>query len=213
MSSMSAKLGKVCAVMAFGWALSLSGGYAQAGEVPSAAKIIRALTPRPVTRSLSVPAEPTHSAADSNFVDTVRDKPADKMSARDREKLAVIARNKPNIDLEVNFAFDSARIGRSAKPIAVELGKALTSRTMKGNTFVIAGYADAKGRATYNQRLSERRAESVKNFLVNRFGVAARDLVTVGYGSTHLKDPRHPYAAKNRRVRVVNIGERHVVHR
>lgn len=206
MSDTSAKLTRALALVAFGLALSSAGGPAQAGQIPSTAKIIRALTPRPLTRSLSAPDDMAHTSQGATFIDSVRDKPAADMSARDRDKLNVIARNKPNFDLEIDFNFNSALIRKSAKPIAIHLGKALTNRKLRGNTFVIAGYADAKGRAAYNQRLSERRAESVKDFLVNTFKVPARDLVTVGYGSTHLKDPKHPYAAENRRVRIVNLG-------
>jgi flagellar motor protein MotB len=40
--------------------------------------------------------------------------------------------------------------------------------------------------------------------LVDKSGVPASDLVTVGYGKTKLKDPANPTAEVNRRVQVVN---------
>ena len=49
----------------------------------------------------------------------------------------------------------------------------------------IAGYASASGSDAYNQKLSERRAENVKEYLVNE-GIISRDrLVTIGYGETN----------------------------
>ena len=69
------------------------------------------------------------------------------------------------------------------------LGKALTNPDLKGSTFVVAGHTDAAGSEAYNQDLSERRADSIKRYLIDKFGIAGADLVTVGYGKSKLKDP------------------------
>ena len=85
------------------------------------------------------------------------------------------------------------------------LGRALTSPDLKGSTFVVAGHTDAAGGEGYNQELSERRADSIKRYLVEKYSIAAPDLVTVGYGKSKLKDPNQPMAEVNRRVQVVNM--------
>ena len=77
--------------------------------------------------------------------------------------------------------------------------------SLKGSTFVVAGHTDAAGGEAYNQDLSERRADSIKRYLVDKYGIAATDLVTVGYGKSKLKDPAQPMAEVNRRVQVVNM--------
>jgi outer membrane protein OmpA-like peptidoglycan-associated protein len=56
--------------------------------------------------------------------------------------------------------------------------------------------------------LSERRADSIKRYLSDKFGIAGTDLVTVGYGKTKLKDPSNPMAEVNRRVQVVNMANK-----
>jgi OmpA family len=71
--------------------------------------------------------------------------------------------------------------------------------------FLVAGHTDAKGGTTYNQKLSEHRAEAVKRFLVRRFDIPEENLVTVGYGKQQLKNRDDPFAAENRRVQVVNL--------
>ena len=73
-------------------------------------------------------------------------------------------------------------------PQVTELGEALTSSDLKGRTFVVAGHTDAKGSETYNQGLSERRADAVKRFLLEKYGLEADRLVTVGYGASKLKN-------------------------
>jgi outer membrane protein OmpA-like peptidoglycan-associated protein len=80
--------------------------------------------------------------------------------------------------------------------------------TLKGRTFILAGFTDAKGSQTYNQGLSERRADAVSQLLSKEYGIEAGNLVTVGYGLSHLKDPANPFAAENRRVQVINAAEK-----
>ena len=88
---------------------------------------------------------------------------------------------------------------------AQALGRALTNPDLKGSTFIVAGHTDAAGGEAYNQELSERRADSIKKYLSDKFGIAGSDLVTVGYGKSKLKDPNAPMAEANRRVQVVNM--------
>ena len=57
-------------------------------------------------------------------------------------------------------------------------------------------------------RAPERRADAVKQFLTERYGIEVGNLVTVGYGLKQLKDPANPFAAENRRVQVVNADEK-----
>ena len=187
-------------------ALSLGIGFAGAQDTTSAATIVNKLTPKPLTRSLS-PANNAKNTADESFIKSIRNRTTRSLSVGEREKIADITKDRPSIDLEINFEFNSARIGRAAAPQVNELGKALTDASLKGNNFILAGYADGKGRASYNQDLSERRAESVKQYLVEKYGIPAVNLVTVGYGSTHFKNPNDPFAAENRRVAVSNMAD------
>jgi outer membrane protein OmpA-like peptidoglycan-associated protein len=92
----------------------------------------------------------------------------------------------------------------SAMSTARTLGEALSSSALKGS--IVEGHTDAKGEKAFNQRLSERRADEVKRFLVEQYGIPATNLLTVGYGKTKLKNKDDPFAAENRRVRVANMA-------
>jgi outer membrane protein OmpA-like peptidoglycan-associated protein len=189
--------------------LALSSGFAYAAEQRSAEDIINALKPPRVTRGLTTsPASAARAADETRFIATLRNRPTRSLSTDEREKIASIASSKPKIDLEINFEFNSAVIGSKAMPQVTELGTALTSTDLKGRTFILAGFTDGKGSETYNQGLSERRADAVKQFLSEKYGIEAGSLVTVGYGLTHLKDPANPFAAENRRVQVTNTAEK-----
>ena len=88
------------------------------------------------------------------------------------------------------------------------LGKALSSPDLRGSTFVVAGHTDAVGGEEYNQDLSERRADAIKRFLSDKYGIAGADLVTVGYGKTKPKSGIAPTDPNNRRVQVVNMANK-----
>ncbi len=57
---------------------------------------------------------------------------------------------------------------------------------VKYDTIVVIGYADRLGSDAYNKKLSMRRAESVKAYLVNEKGIAADSVFTDGKGEAIL---------------------------
>ncbi len=90
-------------------------------------------------------------------------------------------------------------------PQLTSLGNALSSPELKNALVSINGHTDGKGNDVSNQKLSERRAESIKRYLLDHFALTPDNLVTVGYGKQKLKDAAHPLASENRRVEVVNL--------
>jgi len=197
-------------IVAFGAALSMTAGLAFAGDTVSADQILNALKPKPVTRGLSTGAQvdTAAQAKEASFVDTLRNRKTRSLSLGEREEIAEFAATKPKIDLEIRFDYNSADISRNAMPAVQELGKALSNASLKGSTFVVAGHTDAVGGEAYNQDLSERRADTIKKYLTEKFGLNGSDLVTVGYGKTQPKDPNAPMDPVNRRVQVVNMDNK-----
>jgi outer membrane protein OmpA-like peptidoglycan-associated protein len=170
-------------------------------------------TPRPPTRSLTATPADTSRTVDRKFLDTVKNRPTRSLTTDEREQIAEIAKDRPSIDIEINFDYRSAKIGPAAVPSVTALGKALTNPELKGSTFILAGHTDAKGSVPANQDLSEKRADSIKHYLMDHFRIPASTLVTVGYGKTKLKNESDPFAGENRRVQVVNTEEKNVSER
>ena len=195
------------AIMAIGAALLTTSVMAFAGENVSSDTIIRALQPKPLTRSLSVEI-PAATAEEGHFVETLRNRRTRSLSSSERDEIATIAADKPNIDLEITFDYNSADISVASLPSVQALGKALSDANLKGSTFVVAGHTDAAGGETYNQDLSERRADTIKRYLTDKYGIVGSDLVTVGYGKTRPKNPNDPMDPANRRVQVVNLANK-----
>ncbi len=195
--------------IALGAALSMTAGLAIAGDnVISADQIAKALQPKPLTRGLSAGGQQVDTAAqekEAKFVNTLRNRSTRSLSLGEREEVAQLAANKPKIDLEIRFDYNSADIAKTSVQAVQELGKALSDASLKGSTFVVAGHTDAVGGEEYNQGLSERRADTIKRYLTEKYGINGTDLVTVGYGKTKPKDANAPMDPANRRVQVVNM--------
>ena len=215
MSNISARRSGVrLAAVVIGAALWFSLAPAQAGDTDvTEDQIVRALAPvhkplaQPLTRGLTMgpQTELVATEAETKFVQSIRGRTTRSLSTAEREEIASIAKEKPNIDLEITFDYKSADISTKSLPSVQALGRALVSADLKGSTFIVAGHTDAAGGESYNQDLSERRADAIKRYLMQNYGIAPADLVTVGYGKSKLKDPNQPLAEVNRRVQVVNM--------
>jgi outer membrane protein OmpA-like peptidoglycan-associated protein len=210
---------KFCVVGAvLGLALTGASAVAVAQDTNLEQRILQSLTPvakptmsQPMTRSLTTtPLAEAPRNDDQQFLESVKNKSSRSLTTTEREHIAAITKDRPSVDIEINFPFSSSDIGSAAVPAVTALGRALSSPELKGGTFVVAGHTDAVGSYGSNQELSERRTDAVKRYLVTNFQIPATSLVTVGYGKTKLKNESNPNAAENRRVQIVNMEEKAV---
>jgi OOP family OmpA-OmpF porin len=105
--------------------------------------------------------------------------------------------------LNVEFKFDKADIQAKSHE---ELERfAAVMQKYPDLKVTIEGHTDNVGGAKYNEKLSQKRAESVKKYLVDRFGIAASRLTAKGYGLTKPIADNKTAAGrqKNRRVEAV----------
>jgi len=109
-----------------------------------------------------------------------------------------------NMPGNVTFAFDSGDVNAQFYPVLDSVALVLEEFDQ---TFVeVAGHTDSTGSNEYNQKLSERRAESVAAYLVSR-GVDMQRLITVGGGEDHpiASNSTEAGQALNRRVELTIV--------
>jgi OmpA-OmpF porin, OOP family len=104
---------------------------------------------------------------------------------------------------EVTFAFDSAEIRPGAHQTLQDV--ATTLRDNPDLRVRIEGHTDSVGSPQYNVGLSQRRADSVRDFLVSQ-GIAEDRMTTRGYGEERpvATNETDEGRAQNRRVEIVN---------
>ena len=102
------------------------------------------------------------------------------------------------VNENVYFGFDDSSLTKKARQILSE--KAEWLRKHSGVEVVIEGHCDERGTKEYNMALGQRRAQSIKNYLINA-GIDSSRLATISYGEERPVDPRHNEMAwaKNRR--------------
>jgi len=98
----------------------------------------------------------------------------------------------------VRFGFDSYSIEPGERP---KLGQVADFMQSSGSTIIIAGFTDERGTPEYNRGLGERRAQSVREYLI-RNGADGSKLQTVSFGAEMPADPGSNESAwaKNRRA-------------
>jgi outer membrane protein OmpA-like peptidoglycan-associated protein len=86
------------------------------------------------------------------------------------------------VELDVKFDFDKAMVKPESYGDIKNLADFLTQYPQ--TTTVVEGHTDSVGSDAYNQKLSERRANAVREVLVKQYGVGADRVNAVGYGET-----------------------------
>ncbi|AMD93284.1 OmpA family protein [Desulfomicrobium orale] len=152
----------------------------------------------------AAPAAPVDGDDDGDGVPNSRDKCPD--TPRD---LAVDADGCPipvKMQLKVLFDFDKSEVKSIYHQELANFAE--FAKQYPGVDIEIGGHTDSVGKAAYNQKLSERRAKSVRAYLVEKLGMDGARLTAVGYGMTQpiadnkTKDGR----AQNRRIEAVLKG-------
>ncbi len=133
-----------------------------------------------------------------------RQKAANEARIKEQELKEAAARKKAAamgrfVNQDIHFAFDSAELTPMSQMLLKEKAQWLEDN-MSVNVR-IEGNCDERGTTEYNLALGERRAMSVKNYLVD-LGISGSRLTTISYGEEKPLDPAHNEAAwaKNRRV-------------
>ncbi len=102
-------------------------------------------------------------------------------------------------DLQVHFLKGSSMLAPESAAGLAQLATALQDSRLSGASLELAGHTDLSGRREANIILSQRRAESVKSFIVER-GVDPKRVTAKGYGPDNLPHPEAPYDPRNRVV-------------
>jgi peptidoglycan-associated lipoprotein len=113
-----------------------------------------------------------------------------------------VTEERRSIFQDIRFDFDKALIREDARAILADVAAYL--KRNDGTRLLIEGHADERGTSEYNMALGERRAESVRSYLMS-LGISRQRLSTVSYGFEKPADPRSSEEAwaKNRRAHFI----------
>ena len=114
----------------------------------------------------------------------------------------------PAIEVDtIHFGFNESFVREEEIPQLERIGE-IIERIIAANpdeVFLIEGHTDAVGSAAYNESLSSKRADAVRDAMLQFFNIERANLETVGYGEEFLKIETEEEAAENRRVTIRRI--------
>jgi len=84
------------------------------------------------------------------------------------------------LTIAIQFDFNSARIRPSSFAAVGLMADALYHPYLQGYRFLIVGHTDAKGNREYNLKLSQQRADAIREALINPFGISPARIESVG---------------------------------
>jgi outer membrane protein OmpA-like peptidoglycan-associated protein len=119
-------------------------------------------------------------------------------------------RPKGRIALPIHFAYDSAEISPDSFSQLHIVATALNDPRLHSARIGIEGHTDRTGSADYNLALSQRRADAVKDYLVQKENVSGSRLECKGFGESRplpgVDQDTEEGRFQNRRVEFVNLG-------
>ena len=109
--------------------------------------------------------------------------------------------------LYVEFELDKTEVRPQFFPEIEKL--AVVLKQYPNSTILLEGHTDSTGSASYNQKLSQSRADAVMKVLINEFGIAKQRITTTGMGESQpiATNDTAEGRAQNRRVEAIVSGE------
>jgi OOP family OmpA-OmpF porin len=109
-----------------------------------------------------------------------------------------------SIDININFAVNSDKLTDKEVEKLVIIAGALQNIELKNRRVFIEGHTDSDGDEFSNMELSQRRADTVANLLVDKFGIKRERLTSLGFGEIYpvVDNSTEVEKSKNRRVSI-----------
>jgi outer membrane protein OmpA-like peptidoglycan-associated protein len=112
----------------------------------------------------------------------------------------------PQLVADIQFDEDAAVVLPVSYRTLGRIADTLYHPSMLRYKFLIVGHIASGGRRDHNLTLSQRRADVVREVLINTFKVSPKRLLSIGLGEEQLLDRAHPAAPVNARFHVMTVG-------
>jgi OOP family OmpA-OmpF porin len=113
----------------------------------------------------------------------------------------------PQVRFDIVFDPDSSLVRPASYQTIGSIADALTDPKLRPYRYLIVDHVESAGRRDHNLILSQRRADSIRDVLVNTFKVAPKRLQALGLGEEQLQDTNRPAGPANARVQIIAIGK------
>jgi outer membrane protein OmpA-like peptidoglycan-associated protein len=127
---------------------------------------------------------------------------------QDRPPLVEDLDGRPQLDLDIQFNFDSAIVRPESLKLLGQVADALFSPRLLDRKILIVSHTESTSKRSANLELSHKRAAAIREILVTTFRVSPQRVFALGLGEEQLADRSKPAAPANRRTQLIVLGKR-----
>ena len=113
----------------------------------------------------------------------------------------------PTFSVDIQFDADTPIVRPESYQALGRIADALVHARLLPYGFLIVGHVEANGKRESNALLSQRRADAIRDVLVNTFKISSKRLQSLGLGEEQLIDAAHPTAPVNQQIQVVTVAK------
>jgi OOP family OmpA-OmpF porin len=113
----------------------------------------------------------------------------------------------PTFNVDITFDVDTPIVQPESYQTVGRIADAMVYSSLLPYTFLIVGHIEASGRRENNAILSQRRADAIREILVNTFKISAKRIQSVGLGEEQLLDSARPNAPVNNQIQIMTLSK------
>ncbi len=113
----------------------------------------------------------------------------------------------PAFNVDITFDVDTPIVQPESYQTVGRIADAMVHSSLLPYTFLIVGHIEANGKREANAILSQRRADAIKETLVNTFKISAKRIQSVGLGEEQLLDFARPTAPANNQIQIMTLSK------
>jgi outer membrane protein OmpA-like peptidoglycan-associated protein len=113
----------------------------------------------------------------------------------------------PTYNADIQFDADTPIVRPESYRTIGRIADALVNSSLLPYEFLIVGHIESTGRRENNVILSQRRADAVRDILVNTFKISSKRLQTLGLGEEQLLDAARPNAPVNNQLQIMTVAK------
>jgi outer membrane protein OmpA-like peptidoglycan-associated protein len=113
----------------------------------------------------------------------------------------------PTFNVDIAFDVDTPIVQPESYQSVGRIADAMVHSSLLPYTFLIVGHIEANGKREANAILSQRRADAIREILVNTFKISAKRIQSVGLGEEQLLDSARPTAPANNQIQIMTLSK------
>jgi OOP family OmpA-OmpF porin len=113
----------------------------------------------------------------------------------------------PAFNADIAFDVDTPIVQPESYQAVGRIADALVHSSLLPYNILVVGHIEANGKREANAILSQRRADAIREILVNTFKISSKRIQSVGLGEEQLLDPAHPTAPVNNRIQIMTLSK------